>query len=145
MGGTNIEPGRYKITNRKGGTALDLSGGDNKSIIGFEAHGQQNQQWDISEPDGEDNQTIQSVSSGKFLTLDAGSPGDGVHIIAGDEPRKWAIRHNGDDHAHWRVFYPGTSFNFDLADHGSATFGTPIQLWGCWEGENQQWIFEKVN
>jgi hypothetical protein len=39
-----IEDGIYTITNVKSGTALDLSGGDNKSIIGFTVHGQGNQQ-----------------------------------------------------------------------------------------------------
>ena len=39
-----IEPGIYTITNVKSGTALDLSGGDNRSIIGFTVHKQGNQQ-----------------------------------------------------------------------------------------------------
>lgn len=39
-----VNPGTYKVVNVKGGTALDLSGGDNRSIIGFNVHGQGNQQ-----------------------------------------------------------------------------------------------------
>ena len=39
-----MQPGVYKVVNVKGGTAMDLSGGDNKSIIGFTVHGQGNQQ-----------------------------------------------------------------------------------------------------
>lgn len=41
---TSIEPGKYVFKNRLGEVALDLSGGDNKSIIGFTAHGGENQQ-----------------------------------------------------------------------------------------------------
>ena len=36
--------GNYTIVNAKSGTALDLSGGDNRSIIGYNPHGQGNQQ-----------------------------------------------------------------------------------------------------
>lgn len=39
-----VQPGIYTILNVKGGTALDLSGGDSRSIIGFDLHGQGNQQ-----------------------------------------------------------------------------------------------------
>ena len=40
----SIQPGIYKIVNVKGGTALDLSGGDNRTIMGFTVHGGGNQQ-----------------------------------------------------------------------------------------------------
>lgn len=35
--------GTYKLINAKGGTVLDLSGGDNRSIIGYGFHGGDNQ------------------------------------------------------------------------------------------------------
>ena len=41
----NPENGRaYALINYKGGTAADLSGGDNTSIIGYDYHGGENQQ-----------------------------------------------------------------------------------------------------
>ncbi|KDQ49770.1 hypothetical protein JAAARDRAFT_42609 [Jaapia argillacea MUCL 33604] len=39
-----IPSGVYVLANVKCGTALDLSGADNKSIIGFPQHGGENQQ-----------------------------------------------------------------------------------------------------
>lgn len=37
-------PGVYILLNCSSGTALDLSGGDSRSIIGFDCHGFENQQ-----------------------------------------------------------------------------------------------------
>ena len=42
------KPGVYSLVNAKGGTALDLSGGDNKSIIGFPVHDGTNQQVSLA-------------------------------------------------------------------------------------------------
>ena len=37
-----------------------------------------------------------------------------------------------------------TNFNLDLSDHGNPNPGTPITLWGKWEGgTNQTWHFEE--
>lgn len=38
------KPGVYSLVNVQSGTVLDLSGGDDKSLIGFPAHGGKNQQ-----------------------------------------------------------------------------------------------------
>ncbi|KAL4259607.1 hypothetical protein AB1N83_006547, partial [Pleurotus pulmonarius] len=40
-----LKPGVYLLNNQKGGTAADLSGGDGRSLIGFPAHSNVNQQW----------------------------------------------------------------------------------------------------
>ena len=38
-----VQPGTYMLINDKAGNVLDLSGGDNKSIIGYDWHGGDNQ------------------------------------------------------------------------------------------------------
>jgi hypothetical protein len=38
-----ISEGTYFIVNKKAGNALDLSGGDNRSIIGYDLHNGENQ------------------------------------------------------------------------------------------------------
>ncbi|EGO23187.1 hypothetical protein SERLADRAFT_394310 [Serpula lacrymans var. lacrymans S7.9] len=38
-----MQPGIYKLVNCIGGSAMDLSGGDYRSIIGFPAHDGDNQ------------------------------------------------------------------------------------------------------
>ena len=42
------------------------------------------------------------------------------------------------------IFVRDSHFNVDLSDHGNATPGTPVTIWGKWEGENQVWRFEQV-
>ncbi|EJC99403.1 ricin B-like lectin, partial [Fomitiporia mediterranea MF3/22] len=138
-----IAPGTYKIVNAKGGTALDLSGGDNRTIIGFTVHGQANQQWTVSEPDSDDNQTIFCQASNLYLAIED-APNDYTRIIASSSPTRWAIRRDGKDQNFWRVFFPGTGFNFDLSDHGNPTPGTVIHLWSATDGRNQLWNFENV-
>jgi len=138
-----VNPGTYTIKNVKGGTALDLSGGDNRSIIGFSFHGQGNQQWEVSERDGNNEVTIKSVATGKYLSIDQ-QPSNGIPVIASDNAQKWRIandEHNGNA---FRVYYPGTEFNFDLQDHGNSTPGTLIQLWEKTPGKGQTWYFESV-
>ena len=44
MSRSSFQPGVYLLTNGKCDSVLDLSGGDNKSIIGFPLHGFENQQ-----------------------------------------------------------------------------------------------------
>ncbi|THH06417.1 hypothetical protein EW145_g4110 [Phellinidium pouzarii] len=136
-----IEPGMYKLINVLGNVALDLSGGDGKSIIAFTTHGQGNQQWIISSPDQQGNQTIKGASSGKYLAIE-GLPQNSERLVASQDPVLWAVRRDGGDRSVWRVYWPGTGFNFDLSDRGNSTPGTPIQLWEATEGKNQMWKFE---
>jgi hypothetical protein len=42
-----------------------------------------------------------------------------------------------------RICIPDTVFNVDLSNHGDAKGGTPVELWGRWEGTNQTWKFER--
>jgi hypothetical protein len=42
--------GTYTLTNVKAGVALDLSGGDNQSVIAFSIHGGPNQQVHVPHP-----------------------------------------------------------------------------------------------
>ncbi|KAL5501241.1 hypothetical protein ACEPAH_9628 [Sanghuangporus vaninii] len=137
----SIQPGTYKLINVKAGTALDLSGGDNRTIIGFEDTGGDNQKWTISEPDSDDNQTIYCQAKNLYLAIED-APNDWTRVIASSSPDKWAIRRDSNDSSVWRVFFPGTGFNFDLANHGDPTPGTVIHLWSATDGQNQLWRFE---
>ncbi|KAA1473290.1 carbohydrate-binding module family 13 protein [Dentipellis sp. KUC8613] len=129
--------GTYTITNGQAGTALDLSGGDERSIIGFGFHGQGNQQWTFEQPQGT-GWTIRSVATGKFLDIE-GEPGDGTRVVASDCPREWDIWPDDEDSSAFRFFIPNTTYNIDLSDHGNPTPGTPVTLWGKWNGRNQVW------
>ncbi|KAI9566642.1 carbohydrate-binding module family 13 protein [Boletus coccyginus] len=130
---------KYALINVKGGTALDLSGGDNRSIIGFPYHGGPNQEW-YFEKAGEDHVFyIKSAESSqpKYLTS-AGGLHDGQKVVVDDAPFPWCVEDVGD-----RVIRisPESNRNFcvDLSDYGNAKPGTPVELWGRWDGDNQKW------
>ena len=41
------------------------------------------------------------------------------------------------------ICVPNTKQNVDLTNYGNAAPGTPVAIWGRWEGTNQTWRFEK--
>jgi len=130
----------YKITNAAGGTVLDLSGGDNKSIIGYGDHDGSNQRWIFAHQHA--GWTLQSVGTGLYLGIE-GAPGDGTPVVATQQPTThWEIEKDDQDSSTWRFYVQGTRFNLDLSDHGNPTPGTPITLWGKWAGKNQTWRLE---
>ena len=107
------EGATYTRINVKSQTALDLSGGDGKSIIGFGFHGQGNQQvssqshrhrrrhvglgceltivrqWVLSKGSS-GGWVFRSVATGKYLDIE-GAAGDGTPVIASNCSREWDI------------------------------------------------------
>ncbi|KII84906.1 carbohydrate-binding module family 13 protein [Plicaturopsis crispa FD-325 SS-3] len=138
----SIQSGQtYVLTNVKGGTALDLSGGDNKSLIGFQNHGGGNQQWQLSQENS--GWVFRNVGTGKYLGVE-GRADDGVPVVAVDSPFIWNIWPDEKDGSVYRVFVPNTAYNIDLSDHGNSEPGTKVTLWWKWEGTNQTWRFNQV-
>jgi len=133
--------GTYQIVNVKSETTLDLSGGDNKSIIGYGWHNGDNQKW-IFENNG--SWTIKSAGSGQYLAVEGDPNRDGVPIIAASDPFQWDIWPDEKEPDHYRIFAPGTEKNFDLSDHGNVAPGTIIQLWQKTPGKNQTWEFKDI-
>ncbi|KAJ7724854.1 ricin B-like lectin [Mycena metata] len=131
----------YRITNAKAGTVVDLSGGDNRSIIGYPYHAGPNQHWMVTWTGHA--WTIRSLSSGLYLSL-GGTPGDGTPLIATSTPFEFDIWHDETDKANYRIFVPNTKLNLDLYNDGNPTPGTPITLWYQWAGIHQTWKFERV-
>ncbi|KAK7682003.1 hypothetical protein QCA50_014967 [Cerrena zonata] len=131
----------YRLINAKAGNVLDLSGGDNRSIIGYDWHGGENQKWEL------DNQgsgwTLRNKGTGLYLSVD-GYGQDGTPIVASENPTQWDIWPDEEDPSVHRIFIPNTRLNVDLSDHGNPTPGTLITLWGKWEGRNQCWRFEQA-
>ncbi|KAE9398627.1 carbohydrate-binding module family 13 protein [Gymnopus androsaceus JB14] len=141
----SIESGRtYRITNVKSGTVLDLSGTDGRTISGFSDNGGSNQKWQLQQGQG-GQWTFRSDSGGQYLGID-GPVEDGTPLIAVREPVEWDIYPDDRDSSVFRIYVPNapTAMNIDLSDHGNATPGTKVTLWGKWEGQNQTWRFEQV-
>ncbi|KZP23987.1 carbohydrate-binding module family 13 protein [Athelia psychrophila] len=133
----------YKITNVKASDRIiDLSGGDNKSLIGYQDKNGPNQRWILEKAqDNAEWWLIKSAGSGKYINLDEGKEArDGVPLIAGDKRFAWDIKPDTEHKDHYRFFVPNTEFNFDLADHGSEVEGSKVQLWSKTRGKGQTWI-----
>ncbi|KAH9035476.1 hypothetical protein EDB85DRAFT_1943540, partial [Lactarius pseudohatsudake] len=99
---------RYKITNEQSKLVVDLSGANNKSVLGYNFHGGANQQvttlatwitcashnhdtlqW-IIERQVNDQYTIRSVGHHKYLGIEK-TPGNGTHLVGLDKPQFWDI------------------------------------------------------
>ncbi|KAG6372450.1 carbohydrate-binding module family 13 protein [Boletus reticuloceps] len=133
----------YSLTNVKGGTCLDLSGGDNVSIIGYGYHQGPNQTWTFQDA-GNQTYNIKSAGGGQYLSV-AGDPSDGQRVVASGSAYPWRVEdQQGVDGGVRLLPANNTNFCVDLADHGSSTPGTSVQLWSRWDGQNQIWKVQKV-
>ncbi|TEB25738.1 carbohydrate-binding module family 13 protein, partial [Coprinellus micaceus] len=143
---------RYKIVNAKSGTVLDLSSHPPPSstytalttclslVNGWNFHGRDNQIWEASEEHGFWH--FKNVASGKYLAPKSTQYKDGIKVIASDTRFNWHIWPDKKNPNTLRICIPDTVFNVDLSNHGDAKGGTPVELWGRWEGTNQTWKFE---
>ncbi|OAX32522.1 hypothetical protein K503DRAFT_701916, partial [Rhizopogon vinicolor AM-OR11-026] len=131
----------------KGGTALDLSNVDSRSIIGFDAHGGPNQSWIfLRDHSGGNNWYIKSVSSGKFLGMDGHIDNirDGTGVVAVSSPFRWNIEDSDiADVRGIRILAHDTDFSVELSDHGNGAGGTKVELYGRWTGHNQIWAVKQ--
>ncbi|KAI4527729.1 hypothetical protein K525DRAFT_231673 [Schizophyllum commune Loenen D] len=132
----------YKITNSKGGTVVDLSAGDNTSIIGWPYHEGSNQQWTLDWAG--DGWNFRSLSTGKYISLGGADAANGARLVAETDPFTWHIWTDEEVEGAYRIFVPDTHQNFDLYNHGDSTPGTPITTWYTWDGEHQTWQFDEV-
>ncbi|RXW18262.1 hypothetical protein EST38_g7591 [Candolleomyces aberdarensis] len=139
----NVERGRrYRIVNAKSGTVVDLSAKNGVSIAGWNFHGGQNQIWEASEEGGFWH--FKNVSTGKYLALENNNFRDGLKAVGSDNRYNWHIWPDQKDASVLRICVPNTVFNLDLSNHGDSAGGTPIEIWGRWEGRNQCWSFIPV-
>ncbi|PFH47536.1 carbohydrate-binding module family 13 protein [Amanita thiersii Skay4041] len=132
----------YRIVNAKSGTALDLSGTDERSIIGWPKHDGDNQKWHVEENNG--LYSLRNVRYGKYVGLESTHLKDAIKAIATENKFDWEVKQDEDDPTVFRFFVPGTVFNLDLSNHGSDRGGTPVEIWGKWEGRNQCWRLEQL-
>ncbi|KAG1828206.1 carbohydrate-binding module family 13 protein [Suillus variegatus] len=132
----------YTLRNCQGGTVIDLSGGDNYSMIGYRDHNGPNQAWIFRHDHDDDTWSIKSVGADKYLGIegDVNDAGNGTRVVAVSFPFKWDIKNSDMEGVEGiRILLHGHKFSVDLSDNGNATEGTPIQLWTRWHGANQIW------
>ncbi|KAF8264535.1 hypothetical protein EI94DRAFT_1703161 [Lactarius quietus] len=136
---------RYKIANEESGLIFEPSGGKNKSVISWDFHGFDNQQW-ITEKQDDGQWTIRSVRHQKYLGFDC-TPVNGipVQVVGLDKPQFWDIEilSESEDHDNPRVkiWLRGTLLVVELPKGRSTP--APLQLRGAQEGKNQIWVLEE--
>ncbi|KAI0942693.1 hypothetical protein AcW1_003256 [Taiwanofungus camphoratus] len=136
-------PGTYVLLNAKSGTALDLSGANQRALIGFPVHMGQNQQWEFI-PSGRGYAIRSACPSmcGLYLTIDS-SLCEHAAIIASPFPASWNIEPD-ECEGTLRISWPNTDYVIDLADWGSSVPGTKVQLMKAKPGECcQLWRFTR--
>ncbi|KAF4565346.1 hypothetical protein EYR36_001916 [Pleurotus pulmonarius] len=121
-----LKPGVYLLKNQKGGTTADLSGGDRRSLIGFPAHSNVNQQWRFNASGA--GFSIQSVSDPDLYATVAGGLHPNVPIVAIPFPVSWVVEPDESDAHVWRILWPESELCLDLEGHGSSTPGAKVVL-----------------
>ncbi|KAJ3539159.1 hypothetical protein NMY22_g4864 [Coprinellus aureogranulatus] len=152
--------GRYRIVNAKSGTVLDLSATNNEFVNGWKFHGRDNQivrlylsyrtfpvLTTLYTPSGKPLPTALLAFQERRHWEVPRSPVDSLQGRCQDcrstHPFNWHIWPDQKNPNVLRICVPETVFNVDLTGYGNATGGTPVELWGRWEGENQCWKFER--
>ena len=125
---------------------LDVYGGsldDGASIIQWQCHGGDNQQWRL-EVAGDGYSRIVSRHSGKCLDVYGGSLDDGGSIIQwqchGGENQNWRLEVAGDGNS--RIVSRHSGKCLDVYG-GSLDDGASIIQWQCHGGENQNWLVRR--
>jgi len=133
----------YKITNVKASKiVVDLSAGDNKTVIGYPDHDGDNQKWLFTFT--QNAWTIKNKAVGTYLApADTSSPTNGTGLVASDSPFIWDIWHDETQSGKYRIFVPNTPFNLDLTGYGNSTPGNPIQTWKKYKNTWQIWTIAK--
>jgi len=113
----DLAPGIYKIENASiPDCVIDLSGVDNKTIIGFSAHGWENQQWEIS-PLGA-GYSIRSVHTGNYVTIESGLA-NGTTVVANPYPVSWVFDASDCKEDVWKIGWPNNALLFAMDKSGS--------------------------
>ncbi|KAI0049122.1 carbohydrate-binding module family 13 protein [Auriscalpium vulgare] len=117
-----LDPGVYTLTDVRWGMSLDLSGADDRSLIGFGMHGWENQQWEFSRLGA--GYMIRSMHSQAFATLDGFNMQSGgvASIAAGSFPVCWDLEvlthfdsEDEDEDIYARIRWPNSDLAWGLA------------------------------
>ncbi|KAH9017958.1 ricin B lectin domain-containing protein [Lactarius hengduanensis] len=141
---------RYKFTNEENGLVLDISGANRRNILGWDVHGNDNQQW-ITERQDDGQWTIRSVWPQKYLGFE-NTPEDGTPLVGLDEPQLWDIEvlSDSEDHDNPRVklWVRGTllvvEFPIGKSDPRPIESDRQLQLLAARDGKNQVWVLEEL-
>jgi hypothetical protein len=120
----------------KGGTWIDISGGENVSIVGYECGYLRTPEATrrfISNPQG----AVNTFSA-------AGEPKDKQNVIATSSPYAWRVEDGSWNNVVRPIPASNSHYRVDLSNSGSFRPGTPVQLWCRSPSINQASLLEKI-
>ncbi|KAI0084556.1 hypothetical protein BDY19DRAFT_528933 [Irpex rosettiformis] len=118
--------GVYSLMNTTGGTCLDLSGADDKSIIGFPGHNRPNQQWRF-ESLGE-GFTIRNLHTKRYLTVEDGVAHEATLTVSAF-PVAWKVDVVSEgEQVSIRLLWPNERYAVSLAGSGNGKPCTKVHL-----------------
>jgi hypothetical protein len=138
-----FQPAVYVLINGRGGTVVDISAADNKSIVGDTFDGGKQQQWRFEQLG--QGFSICNVLTGLYITSEAGID-DNIALTTSPFPTSWAVGIDGNHDGNIWISWPNTGFVLDLTNNGQSTPGTPIHLHNKRSPRNpcQSWRFQSV-
>jgi hypothetical protein len=137
-----LPAGYYRLTNRRSGKVLDISGAsttDGAKAIQWAWTGGANQQWRL-EPNPDQSFRLVSRASGKVLENPGGSTTQGIQLdqwsdTAGTH-QWWRLVDTGD--GYYRLVNVRSGLVADVSG-GSLSDGAQVVQWAANGGTNQQW------
>ncbi|KAJ3994702.1 hypothetical protein F5050DRAFT_429316 [Lentinula boryana] len=148
-----LKPGTYRLINLQSHTALDLSEGDGRTLIGWTQHNKPNQQFIFTPLGHGGGYLIQNAWNSNYVTVEDGIR-TGISVVGSGFPATWAVeeinyeKHNitGLTGNCFRIRWPNSRYVVDMEGYGCDKDGTRIQL--AYEQYPihpcQVWRFEEV-
>ncbi|KAI0315945.1 hypothetical protein OF83DRAFT_1061200 [Amylostereum chailletii] len=130
-----LDPTVYILSDKRWGSTLDLSGGDNRSAIAFGHHGWENQQWEFSKLGA--GFAIRNIRNGGYLSIaDFGALAreGGAPVVATSFPMSWDVEAQSIDSgleeeegdALIRIRWPESNLFLGLSDAAAGTKVRPF-------------------
>jgi alpha-L-fucosidase len=135
-----VPNGTYKITARHSGKAIAPSGSTNGSVVQQKtATGSNTFKWKLVHV-GNNQYTIQSVSSGRYLDVLGVSTADGADVViwdgTGQNNQKWTVQSAGGGYYTLTAVHSGKALDVLQA---STANGAKVIQWTLTGSVNQQW------
>jgi len=138
MQGSLIRPGIYQLVQFEGAIAIDLSGWDNTTVLGYERHQNGNQKWEF-DPLGA-GYSVKCIHSGRYLTCERVQVG--APVIATPYPVSWGVEAIvGKQGLAFRIMWPNSPLAITL---DSSCPKTTVLNLSSVRKARQEWIAHRV-
>ncbi|KAG8705830.1 hypothetical protein FRC08_001421 [Ceratobasidium sp. 394] len=137
-----VEPGTYKITNMKSGTALTVSDVDAGTVSCWRRHSDATQKWFLQRSGA--GWQFKNCKSGQYLTVS--NTKDFSEVYCGRHPISWELTQGPRDHDVYLIKFAGCDRMFDLEKCGTANNGGKVTLCQQWGSvPHQRWKLERLS